>query len=113
MVPLMFYLQGVTDLSPTRAGLMLLPMALIAGVLAPVVGRWADRVDPRLFTGIGYFSYAASLFWLALVMDSSTSVPVLLGPIALMGVANGCVWAPTSSTAMRRLDLASAGAGSG
>jgi MFS family permease len=113
MVPLMFYLQVVTELSPTGAGLMLLPMAVIAGVLAPLVGRWADRVDARLFTGIGYFSFAASLFWLAVVMDSSTSIPALLGPIALMGVANGCVWAPTSSTAMRRLDLASAGAGSG
>nr|WP_187701892.1 DHA2 family efflux MFS transporter permease subunit [Dietzia sp. E1] len=113
MVPLMFYLQGVKELTPTRAGLMLLPMALIAGVLAPVVGRWADRLDPRIFTGIGYFSFAISLFWLALVMDSQTPVLVLLGPIALMGVANGCVWAPTSSTAMRRLELASAGAGSG
>lgn len=113
MVPLMFYLQGVKELSPTRAGMMLLPMALIAGVLAPLVGRWADRLDPRFFTGIGYFSYAVSLFWLALVMDARTSIPVLLGPIALMGVANGCVWAPTSSTAMRRLELASAGAGSG
>lgn len=113
MVPLMFYFQGVKELSPTRAGMMLLPMALIAGVLAPLVGRWADRLDPRIFTGIGYFSYAVSLFWLALVMDAQTSIPVLLGPIALMGVANGCVWAPTSSTAMRRLELASAGAGSG
>ncbi|WP_010541488.1 DHA2 family efflux MFS transporter permease subunit [Dietzia alimentaria] len=113
MVPLMFYLQGVKELSPTSAGLMLLPMAIIAGFLAPMVGRLADRLDPRIFTGIGYFSYAVSLFWLALVMDSQTSIPVLLGPIALMGVANGCVWAPTSSTAMRRLELASAGAGSG
>ncbi|MGX1595859.1 DHA2 family efflux MFS transporter permease subunit [Dietzia maris] len=113
MVPLMFYLQGVKELSPTRAGMMLLPMALIAGVLAPLVGRWADRLDPRIFTGVGYFSYAVSLFWLALVMDAQTSIPVLLGPIALMGVANGCVWAPTSSTAMRRLELVSAGAGSG
>ncbi len=113
MVPLMFYLQGVKGLSPTQAGLMLLPMALVAGVFAPVVGRLSDRLDPRIFTGVGYFSYAVSLFWLALVMDSSTSIPVLLAPIALMGVANGCVWAPTSSTAMRQLELASAGAGSG
>lgn len=113
MVPLMFYLQGVTGLSPTQSGLALLPMAVIAGFLAPVVGRLADTVDPRWFTALGYFSYAVSLFWLALVMDSSTPVLVLLGPIALMGVANGCVWAPTSSTAMRRLELASAGAGSG
>lgn len=113
MVPLMFYLQGVKGLSPTQSGLTLLPMAVVAGFLAPVVGRLADRFDPRWFTGVGYFSYATSLFWLALVMDSHTPVLVLLGPIALMGVANGCVWAPTSSTAMRRLDLASAGAGSG
>ncbi|GLB62466.1 putative drug resistance transporter, EmrB/QacA subfamily protein [Dietzia sp. NCCP-2495] len=113
MVPLMFYLQGVKGLSPTAAGLMLLPMALVAGVLAPVVGRLADRLDPRIFTSIGYFSYAVALFWLALVMDSETSLLVLTGPIILTGVANGCVWAPTSSTAMRQLDLASAGAGSG
>lgn len=113
MVPLMFYLQSVKGLGPTQAGLMLLPMAVIAGILAPVVGRLADRLDPRIFTGIGYFSYAISLFWLAFAMDSHTPIPVLLGPIALMGVANGCVWAPTSSTAMRRLEMASAGAGSG
>lgn len=113
MVPLMFYLQGVKGMSPTTAGLMLLPMAVIAGILAPIVGRLADRLDPRIFTGIGYFSYSISLIWLALVMDSFTSIPMLLGPIALMGVGNGCVWAPTSSTAMRRLELESAGAGSG
>lgn len=113
MVPLMFYLQGVKGLSPTQAGLMLLPMAVVAGILAPVVGGLSDRLDPRIFTGVGYFSYAISMFWLALGMDSQSSIPMLLGPIALMGVANGCVWAPTSSTAMRRLDLESAGAGSG
>lgn len=113
MVPLMFYLQGVKHLSPTQSGLTLLPMAVVAGFFAPVVGRLSDRFDPRWFTAVGYSSYAISLFWLALVMDSNTPVLVLLGPIALMGVANGCVWAPTSSTAMRRLEIASAGAGSG
>ena len=113
MVPFMFYLQAVRGLSPTESGLMLLPMALVAGVLAPVVGRLADRFDPRLFTAVGYGSYAVSLVWLALVLGSDGSVAALLVPIALMGVANGCVWAPTSSTAMRRLDPVIAGAGSG
>lgn len=113
MVPLMLYLQGVLGLSPTQAGLMLLPMAVVAGILAPFAGRLADRADPRMFTAIGYFSFTAALFWLALVLDSSTPVWVFLGPVVLMGVANGFVWAPTSSTAMRRLDLDVAGAGSG
>ncbi|MFL0578554.1 DHA2 family efflux MFS transporter permease subunit [Dietzia sp. 179-F 9C3 NHS] len=113
MVPFMFYLQTVREQTPTQAGLMLLPMALVAGFLAPLVGRLADRFDPRLFTAVGYGSYAVALAWLALVLGSDVPVWVLLITIGLMGVANGCVWAPTSSTAMRRLDPVIAGAGSG
>src|SRR5699024_8591276 len=113
MVPLMFYLQVVKELSPTSSGLMLLPMAMIAGILAPVVGRLADRIDPRWFTAVGYFSFSASLLWLALIMHSDTTVPALFGPIALLGGGNGDVWAPTVSTAMRRLALEVAGGGSG
>jgi len=113
MVPFMFYLQTVREQTPTQAGLMLLPMALVAGFLAPLVGRLADRFDPRLFTAVGYGSYAVALAWVALILGSDVPVWVLLIPIGLMGVANGCVWAPTSSTAMRRLDPAIAGAGSG
>ena len=113
MVPLMLYFQGVLHRSPTESGLMLLPMAIISGVLAPFVGRRADSIDPRILTVVGYLSFGVALVWLWAVIGPDTPVTTLLWPIALMGVANGFVWAPTSSTSMRRLDVRLAGAGSG
>lgn len=113
MVPLMMFLQLVMGLSAIRAGLVLVPMAVTSGILAPFVGRLADRVDPRVLTVIGYGSMAGAALWLAIVMSPSTTVPQMIGPMILLGIGNGFVWAPTSSTTMRTLDLKIAGAGSG
>ena len=113
MVPLMMFLQLVMGLSAIKAGLVLVPMAVTSGILAPFVGRLADRVDPRVLTVIGYGSMAGAAFWLAIVMSPTTSVPQMIGPMILLGIGNGFVWAPTSSTTMRTLDLKIAGAGSG
>src|SRR5690606_3495467 len=46
-IPLMLYAQVVRGLSPTRSALLLVPMAVLTLVLAPVVGRLTDRVHPR------------------------------------------------------------------
>ena len=46
--PIMLYAQTVRGLSPTRAALLLAPLAVISGALAPVVGRLVDRVAPAL-----------------------------------------------------------------
>lgn len=113
MVPLMMFLQMVMGLSAIKSGLVLVPMAVVSGILAPFVGRLADKVDPRILTVIGYGSVSGAVLWVSLVMSSDTSVPDLMGPMVLLGVGNGFVWAPTSSTTMRTLDLRIAGAGSG
>jgi len=44
--PLMIWAQRVRDYSPTRAALLLVPMAVISGCLAPWVGKLTDRVHP-------------------------------------------------------------------
>ena len=63
--PLMLYAQLVRGLSPTGAALLLVPMALMSIVLAPLVGRLTDRVHPRLITGaVGFSSAIVSLVWL-------------------------------------------------
>ena len=50
--PLMLYAQGVRGLSPTRAALLLVPMAVMSGALAPYVGRLTDRAHPRYIAGL-------------------------------------------------------------
>ncbi|WP_246106773.1 DHA2 family efflux MFS transporter permease subunit [Pseudonocardia kunmingensis] len=111
--PLMLYAQDVRGLGPTGAALLLAPSAVLSGVLAPYVGRLADRADPRWIAGTGMVLMPVSLLWLAAVLRPDTPVWWLLLPIALNGVANPFLWAPIGSTATRNLPMAQAGAGSG
>lgn len=111
--PITFYSQGVMGLSPTRAALLLIPMAVLSGVLAPYVGKLTDRAHPRWIAGFGMAAWVVSLVWLAAVMRPGTAVWVLLLPIALLGVGNAFVWGPVATTANRNLPQAQAGAGAG
>lgn len=113
MLPIMFYAQSVTGLSPTRSALLFVPMALLTGILAPNVGRLVDRTHPRYIAGSGLFILAVALLWFAYEMTPSTAIWKLLLPIAVMGVANALIWSPLAATATRNLPLSRAGAGSG
>lgn len=111
--PIMLWAQTVLGYSPTQSALLLAPMAILAGVLAPFVGRLVDHGDPRLLAGIGLGSFSIALFWLGAILDAHTSLWAIIPPVVLLGVANGFMWAPISSTATRNLALHHAGAGSG
>ena len=111
--PLMLYAQLVRGFTPTGAACLMIPMAVISGLLAPWVGRLADRFHPRVIAGVGLTALPAALFWLDRVMQPETPLWLLLLPVGLLGVANGFMWAPVGSTATRNLPMADAGAGSG
>ena len=88
-------------------------MAVISGSLSPYVGRLTDRAHPRWVAGFGLACFVGGLVWLAAVMGATTPFWVLLGPIALIGVANGYMWAPISTSATRNLPMSQAGAAAG
>ena len=111
--PLMLYAQAVRGLSPTKSALLLVPMAVITGALSPFVGRLTDRAHPRYLAGFGLACCSVALFWLSRVIEPDVAIWKLLLPIALLGVANGFMWAPIGSTATRNLPLHQAGAGAG
>ncbi|MDO4917915.1 MFS transporter [Kocuria sp.] len=111
--PLMIYAQVVHGYTPTRAALLLVPMALISAVLAPVVGRLVDRHHPALIAGFGLLCFGAGLAWYGLRLDADTSVLELLCIAALLGVGNGFMWSPLSVSATRTLEPRYAGAGAG
>jgi EmrB/QacA subfamily drug resistance transporter len=111
--PFMLYAQVVRGLTPTRSALLLVPMAVLAGALSPVVGRLIDRMHPRTITAFGLALCSGALFLLSRVTTTDSPVWLLLVPMALMGVANAFMWAPLAATATRNLPMASAGAGSG
>jgi EmrB/QacA subfamily drug resistance transporter len=112
-IPLMLFAQTVRGWSPTQSALLLVPMAVLSGALAPMVGRLVDQVHPRYIAGIGLLLFPVSLVWISFAMTPEAAVWELLLPIALLGLANAFVWAPLSTTATRNLALENAGAGAG
>src|SRR5690606_29390321 len=81
-LPLMFFLQSARGLTPTTAALLMIPMAVISGVLAPVAGKILDRVDPRVILVPGLLCVAGGLFWYVAIIDTATSIWVFLLPSA-------------------------------
>jgi len=113
MLPLMFYTQAVCGLSPTRSALLIAPMAITSGLLAPFVGNLVDRSHPRSVVGFGFSVLAIGLTWLSIVMAPSAHIWQLVLPFIALGVGMAFIWAPLAATATRNLPPRLAGAGSG
>ncbi len=112
-LPMMFFYQLARGLTPTESALLLIPMALLSGFLAPVVGRFLDRVDPRLLLVPGLLLTSIALFWYAALMNPDTEIWMFLLPSALMGIGQAGMWGPLATTATRNLQPHQAGAGAG
>jgi len=113
-VPLIYFIQLVYGFTPTQSALMMVPMAVLSGVLAPFVGSLVDRINPRYIAFTGMLLLAAGLFWYAAWLDTDASMwPRLLLPSAVLGLANACIWSPLSTTATHNLPPMQAGAGAG
>ena len=112
-LPLFFYYQLVRGLTPTQSALMMVPMAVFSGVLAPFVGKLVDAVNPRYVATTGFVLMSASLAWTASLMGPDTAIWLFLLPSGLLGIASSAIWAPLSTTATRNLGPREAGAGAG
>jgi MFS family permease len=88
-------------------------MAVISGVLAPFVGRFVQRNNPKFMAILGFTGMSAALFWLGSILTPDVQLWMILLPVSLLGLASAGIWAPVSLTATRNLPPSLAGAGSG
>jgi EmrB/QacA subfamily drug resistance transporter len=112
-LPLMFFLQLARGLTPTESALLLVPMAIAAGVLSPIAGRILDRTDPRYLLVPGMLAVSGALVWYSTLLQVDTPVWMFLLPSALMGIGQAGMWGPLATTATRNLAPQQAGAGAG
>ncbi|WP_282837759.1 DHA2 family efflux MFS transporter permease subunit [Microbacterium flavum] len=112
-LPMMFFYQLARGLTPTESALLLIPMAVFAGVLSPIAGRILDRVDPRVLLVPGLSLTAISLLWYSSLMNPDSATWMFLLPSGLLGIAQSGMWGPLATTATRNLEPRQAGAGAG
>ena len=113
-MPLLYYLQVARGYSPQTSALFMLPMAVMAGILSPLVGgKLVHRLGSRLISPVGLVIWAAGLWWISRIATPDQAlVPVALFASAVIGLGNALIWSPMSVAATQHLPAAEAGAGS-
>ncbi len=102
------YLQDARGLSPVRAGLVTVPMALMIVVASPLSGRVVGRRGARVPLAIAGVSMAAGCALLAGV-DPATPLARLIAAYVVFGLGIGFVNAPITNTAVSGMPRAQAG----
>ncbi|WP_175986571.1 DHA2 family efflux MFS transporter permease subunit [Bacillus sp. Marseille-Q1617] len=82
------YVQSVRGISPLDSGLMMLPGAIIMGIMSPITGKLFDKFGPRALSLTGLSITAISTYMLAnLQIDTSYSHIILIYTLRLFGMS--------------------------
>jgi len=82
------YVQNVRGISPLDSGLMMLPGAIIMGIMSPITGKLFDKFGPRILSVLGLSITAVSTYMLAnLQIDSSYAHIITIYSLRMLGMA--------------------------
>ncbi len=82
------YVQNVRGISPLDSGLMMLPGAVIMGIMSPITGKLFDKFGPRILGILGLGITAVSTYMLAnLQIDSSYTYIILVYSLRMFGMS--------------------------
>jgi EmrB/QacA subfamily drug resistance transporter len=105
-----FYFERGLGLGTARSGLELMAMPLAFGIVAPLAGRFADKVGARPLTVVGMTLVTVALGVMAATRP--TTVPFLL-LLAVVGVGLGLFTSPNNASIMGAAPEQHAGMASG
>lgn len=89
------FAQSILNFTATKTGLLLLPGSLASGVTMILVGRLANRMDPRLLISIGSLVMSFTMFALATI-SPQTSAESLYWPLIYRGIGTVLMYLPLS-----------------
>jgi EmrB/QacA subfamily drug resistance transporter len=96
------YFQGIRGESALAAGWLIAPQGFGAMITMPIAGVLADRIGPGkvVLTGIGTIVVGMSVFT---QLSDTTSYPLILGGLFVMGLGMGATMMPIMSAALATL----------
>jgi DHA2 family multidrug resistance protein len=93
------YLQALRGYSALQTGLILLPLAIAAGITTPIAGRLYDRIGPRPLVAVGFTILAVNT-WQLSRLEATTDIAWIMFLLVLRGVALGMTVQTTFVTAL-------------
>ncbi len=102
MIILPLYMQNMAGFTATESGLMLLPGAVLMGLMSPVTGRIFDRFGAKWLAVIGFGLLSASTFMLT-VLTPTTSFAYLAVFNAIRMFGTAMVIMPVTTAALNQL----------
>jgi len=111
-IALSFFLQRTLGHSEAQTGLILTAWPLATALVAPLAGRWSDRVAPALISSAGLICLGLGLAALCWLGDAPT--PLEIGwRLALCGIGFGLFQSPNNRVIMGSAPKARSGGASG
>jgi DHA2 family multidrug resistance protein len=109
LVPL--FLEDFLEYTALQAALLMLPGVALTGAFAPLIGKWCDQFNPRVFLVLGFLLAAASTYWFAFMDLHTEGVTLVWALIVRAGL--GFVFPPLAMLALRTLAREEISAASG
>lgn len=102
MIILPLYMQNMANFTATESGLMLLPGALIMGIMSPWTGRIFDKFGAKWLAVVGFGLLAAStLMFTVLTTETSFTYLAVFNAMRMLGTA--MVIMPVTTAALNQL----------
>lgn len=106
------FVQQIQGMTPTQAGLLLMPSGFVMLIVFPIAGRLSDKVPAAILIGIGMAIFAWSS-WLMADANINTTFWTLAWWTVISRVGLGLVFPAISSGALKVLPRHLLGQGSG
>lgn len=82
------YVQSVRGISAFDSGLMMLPGAIVMGIMSPITGKLFDKFGPRTLGIIGFIITASTTYLMShFDMDTTYSYIITLYSIRMLGIS--------------------------
>jgi MFS family permease len=106
------YLQDIKELSPDRAGLILIIASVLMAIFTPISGRISDKLEARLVASVGMGLNCVALFLLTFV-NADTGLWYIMMVLAINGLGIGIFASPNTNAIMGAVPKKSLGVAAG
>ena len=95
LIPLL--LQQVYNYTATWAGLAAAPVGLLPILLAPIIGKFGNKIDMRILITVSFMVYALTFYWRAVTFEPEMTFMDVALPQFVQGLAVACFFSRSLS----------------